>query len=86
MIEIALMGLCAVFAGGLWALWARMGQLGARLDGRIDGLEERVNQRINDLSERVNGLSERVNGLSERVARVEGMLTAVLPAPEPSPH
>lgn len=92
-VEVALIGLCAVFAGGLWAIWTRMGQLGARLDGRIDrldgridgladridGLEERMNQRIDDLS-------ERINDLSQRVARIEGVLAASLPAPEPSPH
>ncbi len=78
-IEIALMGLCAVFAGGLWAIWAWMGQLGTRLDSRID----RLDGHIDGLEER---MSQRINVLSERVARIEGMLTAVLPTPEPSGH
>ena len=75
LVEVALVGLCAVFAGGLWAIWARMGRLDdrfAKLGARIDELDTR--------------LSKRINLLSERVARIEGMLTALLPSPEPSPH
>ena len=92
-IEVALVGLCAIFAGGLWAIWARVGQLGDRLDGRIDRLDgrfDRLDGRIDRLEGRIDGLEERINQrinvLAERVARIEGMLTAVLPTPEPSPH
>lgn len=92
-IEVALMGLCAVFAGGLWAIWARMGQLSDRLDGgmgRLDGRMDRLEARIDRLEARIDGVEERINQrinvLSERVARIEGMLTAALPTPEPSPH
>ena len=83
-VEAALIGLCAVFAAGLWAIWARMGQLGARLDGRIDGLAGRIDGLEERMNQRIDDLSERFNDLSERVARMEGMLTALLPAPEPS--
>ena len=89
LIEVALVGLCAVFAGGLWAIWARMGRLDARidnLDGRFANLDARIarlDTRIDDLDTR---LGKRINLLSERVARIEGMLTALLPSREPSPH
>ena len=79
LLEVAIVGLCAVFAGGLWAIWARMGRMAERLDNRIDSLGARVDS----LDERISG---RINVLSERVARIEGMLTALLPSPEPSPN
>ena len=82
LVEVALVGLCAVFAGGLWAIWARMGRLDARIDS-LDGRFARLDTRIDDLDTR---LGKRINLLSERVARIEGMLTALLPSPEPSPH
>ena len=82
LVEVALVGLCAVFAGGLWAIWARMGRLDARIDS-LDGRFAGLDTRIDDLDTR---LSKRIILLSERVARIEGMLTALLPSPEPSPH
>ena len=63
--------------GGFVSLGALVVALGGLMFVQIDGVEERLNSRIDEGETRMARLEEAVRELGERMARFEGTLSAV---------
>ena len=76
---LGLLSFIALLLIAILGILYRQGRAIGRLEGRFDGVNERingVNERFDGVNERINGLGERINGLSERIDGVETSLTA----------
>ena len=66
-----------IIIGGFVSLGALVVALGGLMFVQIDGVEERLNSRIDEGEARMARLEEAVRELGERMARFEGTLSAV---------